>query len=182
MLRDVEVLILRGTVGGLLAGHGAQKLFGAFGGPGLKGTAGMMQALNLQPADQWAMGAALSEFGGGVLTALGLLNPLGPIGVISAMAMATGTVHWGKPIWVTQGGAELPVTNIAAVLALAIAGPGKYSLDNAFGITLPKYIPAIAGLSAAGLIAYALSSRAAQQALQQQQPGDEIEGQQRASA
>ena len=81
--------------------------------------------------------AGLSEFGGGVLTLLGFLNPIGPIGVIGSMAMATITAHGDKPIWVTEGGAELPVTNIAAATALVVNGPGKWSLDRALGIRLP---------------------------------------------
>ena len=71
---------------------------------------------------------------------LGLLNPLGPVGIIGSMAMATTKAHWGKPIWVTEGGAELPVTNIAAATALIVGGPGKYSLDRAFGLRLPGWI------------------------------------------
>jgi putative oxidoreductase len=56
------------------------------------------------------------------------------------MAMATTKAHWGKPIWVTEGGAELPVTNIAAATALIVGGPGKYSLDRAFGLRLPGWV------------------------------------------
>jgi putative oxidoreductase len=85
--------------------------------------------------------AGLSEFGGGVLTLLGFLNPIGPIGVIGSMAMATITAHAGKPIWVIEGGAELPVTNIAAATALVMNGPGKWSLDRALGIRLPSGSP-----------------------------------------
>jgi putative oxidoreductase len=137
---NLAALILRAVLGGLMAGHGAQKLFGAFEGPGIEGTAGFMEMLGLKPGKQWAQLAGASEFGGGVLTLLGFLNPLGPLGVIGAMAMASRTAHGGKPIWVTEGGAELPVTNIAAATALMLAGPGKYSLDRAFGIRLPAWI------------------------------------------
>jgi putative oxidoreductase len=137
---NLAALILRVVLGGLLAGHGAQKLFGSFGGPGIEGTSGFMEMLGLRPGKQWAMLAGLSEFGGGLLTVLGFLNPLGPIGVIGSMAMATTKAHWGKPIWVTEGGAELPVTNIAAATALIVGGPGKYSLDNAFGVRLPSWL------------------------------------------
>ena len=56
------------------------------------------------------------------------------------MAIATTKAHWGKPIWVTEGGAELPVTNIAAATALIVGGPGKYSLDRAFGLRLPGWL------------------------------------------
>lgn len=153
------MLLLRSVSGGLLAGHGAQKLFGAFEGPGLKGTAGFMEALGLQPGHYWGTAAALSEFGGGTLTALGLFHPLGPIAVASAMSMATVKAHWGKPIWVTSGGAELPLTNIAVALALTMAGPGRYSLDRLFGIRLPRAVAVVAALGAAAAVAYGASSK-----------------------
>jgi len=150
---DLATLMLRLTVGGLLAGHGSQKLFGWFGGPGLKATAGMMESLGLRPGDRWAPIAGLSELGGGVLTLLGFLHPLGPIAILAAMGMATVKAHWGKPIWVTAGGAELPVTNMAAALALALAGPGRYSLDAALGLRLPAVLTAAAAVAAAGGVA-----------------------------
>lgn len=137
---NLAALLLRLVLGGLLAGHGAQKLFGSFSGPGLEGTSGFMEMLGLKPGKPWAVMAGLSEFGGGVLTLLGLLNPLGPLGVIGAMSMATTKAHWGKPIWVTEGGAELPVLNIAAATALILNGPGKYSLDRALGLKLPAWL------------------------------------------
>jgi putative oxidoreductase len=137
---DLAALLLRLVLGGLLAGHGAQKLFGWFSGPGPEGTAGFMEMLGLKPGRPWAYLAGLSEFGGGVLTALGLLHPVGPIAVIGSMAMATRKAHWGRPIWVTEGGAELPVINITASTALILNGPGKYSLDRLIGIRLPAWI------------------------------------------
>ena len=137
---NIAALILRLVLGALLTGHGAQKLFGSFSGPGLEGTSGFMEMLGLTPGKPWAFLAGLSEFGGGVLTALGLLNPLGPLGVIGAMSMATRKAHWGKPIWVTEGGAELPVLNIAVSTALMIREPDRYSLDRALGIRLPAWI------------------------------------------
>jgi putative oxidoreductase len=140
---NLAALVLRTVLGGLMAGHGAQKLFGSFDGPGMEGTAGFMEMLGLKPGKAWAQLAGASEFGGGVLTLLGLLNPLGPLGVIGSMAMAARTAHGGKPIWVTEGGAELPVTNIAAATTLMLAGPGKYSLDRALGIRLPAWVGVI---------------------------------------
>jgi putative oxidoreductase len=123
-----------------MAGHGAQKLFGSFGGPGLEGTSGFMEMLGMRPGRPWAYLAGLSEFGGGLLTALGLLNPLGPLGVIGAMSMATRKAHWGKPVWVTEGGAELPLLNIAVSTALMIREPDRYSLDRILGIRLPAWV------------------------------------------
>jgi putative oxidoreductase len=137
---NLAALILRTVVGGLLAGHGAQKLFGHFNGPGLEGTSGFMEMLGLRPGRPWAVLAGLSEFGGGVLTLLGFLNPLGPLGIIAAMSMATTKAHWGKPIWVTEGGAELPVLNIAISTALMIREPDSLSLDRVLGIRLPAWV------------------------------------------
>jgi len=137
---DTAPLIVRLAQGSLMAGHGAQKLFGSFGGPGLEGTSGFMEMLGMRPGRPWAYLAGLSEFGGGVLTVLGLFNPLGPLGVIGAMSMATRKAHWGKPIWVTEGGAELPVLNIAISTALMIREPDGYSLDRVLGIRLPRWV------------------------------------------
>ena len=150
-MTDLARLIVRLVMGGLLAGHGAQKLFGWFGGGGPEGTAGMMESLDMRPAPRWAFLAGASEFGGGLLTALGALNPLGPLGVIGSMTMATTKVHWGKPIWVTSGGAELPITNLSIATALMIVGPGRYSIDHALGIRLPRLVGIL------GLIGVALT-------------------------
>jgi putative oxidoreductase len=139
-VNETAPMIVRVAQGSLMAGHGAQKLFGAFGGPGLEGTSGFMEMLGMRPGRPWAYLAGLSEFGGGVLTTLGLLNPLGPLGVIGAMAMATRKAHWDKPIWATEGGAELPVLNMAISTALMIREPDAFSLDRVLGIRLPAWV------------------------------------------
>jgi putative oxidoreductase len=156
MWHDAEKLALRLAAGSLIAGHGAQKLFGAFEGPGLAGMAGTMEKMGLQPGRPWALAAALAEFGGGSLTALGLLSPLGPIGMLSAMGMATAKVHWGKPIWASKGGAELPAIYAASALALSISGPGQYSLDHALGIQIPRWFAIAAASAAAGILTYGI--------------------------
>ncbi len=97
----------------------------------------------------------------GILTTLGLLHPLGPLGTMAAMTIATAKAHWGKPIW--AGGAELPVTNIAAALALMLTGPGMYSLDQAFGIKLPRPLVIAAILAAAGAVVYGIVTPPADQ-------------------
>jgi putative oxidoreductase len=152
---NLAALILRVALGGLLAGHGSQKAFGWFNGPGLEGTSGVMEMLGLRPGRPWATMAALSELGGGVLTLLGLLNPLGPLGVIGAMSIATTKAHWGKPIWATEGGAELPVTNIAVATALMLNGPGKYSLDRALGTRLPGWVAPLGLVGVLIMVLYA---------------------------
>lgn len=168
-MEDLALLLLRATFGGFLAGHGAQKLFGWFGGPGRQGTAGWLESMGLKPGQYWGAAASGSEFGGGLLTMLGFLSPLGPVATLGSMGMATAKVHWGKPIWVSSGGAEFPITNIALATALMLTGPGKFSLDGALGTDLPRWV-AIPGVAAAiAGVAFGVKSSAAQQQAGQQQ-------------
>jgi putative oxidoreductase len=176
-MRDLGILILRLTMGGFLAGHGAQKLFGLFEGHGPEGTGQFFEgALGLRPGKQWAVMAGLGETGGGLLTALGFLHPVGPITSLAPMVVAWGRAHWGKPIWVTSGGAELPATNIAIALALALMGPGRFSLDRLFGI---RTHPALAMLASACVAAGSLMAlsqpRPEPQQPQQPQPQPQSE-------
>ena len=157
--RDLGLLILRLAMGGLLAGHGSQKLFGWFSGPGLKEMASLLESLGLKPGTPWATAASASELGGGVLTTLGFLHPLGPLGTIGAMIMATVKAHWGKPIWASKGGAELPVINIATALALTLTGPGRFSLDYLLGIRLPRVLVITIAIVEAAMLAIGIMSR-----------------------
>lgn len=157
-MRDFAVLTVRLVVGGFLAGHGAQKLFGSFGGPGMEGFAGFLESMGMKPGKPWAMLAGISEFGGGALTALGLLNPLGPLGILGAMSIATLKAHGVKPIWAQEGGAELPVTNAVVAAAIAFAGPGRYSLDHALGLRVPRRLVALAFIAGLVVAAAGLSS------------------------
>jgi putative oxidoreductase len=150
MTTDFGLLALRATVGALMAGHGAQKLFGAFGGYGLEGTAGWLESIGLKPGRTWALLAGGGEFGSGVLTALGIGGPIGPITMYGPMVTAWVTAHAGKPIWATSGGAELPLINLAAATGLALTGPGRYSIDGLFGIKVPI---ALSVVTAAGVAA-----------------------------
>lgn len=154
--RNLALLALRLTAGSLMAGHGAQKLFGVSDGPGLEGTAGMMGSMGLKPSKPWALLAGGSEFGSGLLTALGLLGPLGPISMIAPMTIAAATVHAGKPIWVTKGGAELPLINITIATTLTLTGPGRYSLDELLGIRIPQPLVALSATAVAAGVGVAL--------------------------
>jgi putative oxidoreductase len=144
------LLILRLVIGLTVAAHGAQKLFAWWGGPGMTNWTQVVQRLRIRPARPWAWVAALSEFGGGLLLALGLLSPLGSLAIVGAMAVAIATVHLSKGFWVSKGGYEFNLAIIGSAVALAITGPGPYSLDNALGIHLPE--PATLTLGTIALI------------------------------
>ena len=124
---------LRTTVGGIIMGHGLQKLKGSFGGSGLEGTAKMMESLGLHPPKYQAWAVALSETVGGGLTAAGFLSPLGPSMIIGSQAVAINKVHLKNGFWSHKGGYEYNLTLIAAAFALAELGPGSFSLDRLFG-------------------------------------------------
>jgi len=131
----MALLIARLLLGGTLFAHGAQKLFGWFGGYGIKGTGGFMESLGFRPGSLFAVAAGLGEVGGGLLTALGLGGPIGPALIVMVMIVAILSVHIGNGFWASKNGYELNTMNIAAALTLAFVGFGGLSLDAAFGIT-----------------------------------------------
>lgn len=125
--------VLRTALGGIMMGHGLQKLKGSFGGPGLEGTEQITKSLGLHPAKQQAWAVALSETVGGGLTAAGLFSPLGPSMVIGTMAVAVKKVHLDKGFWLSRGGYEFNLLITAAAFSIAAQGPGPISLDGIFG-------------------------------------------------
>ena len=125
-------LALRGVVGPLFVGHGTQKLFGWFGSHGLEGTAGFFESgLGLRPGKRHATAAGLAEALGGALVTLGAATPVAASMIIGAMTTAIRKVHASKGPWVTEGGFEYNAVLIAAMVALAEAGPGTPSVDSA---------------------------------------------------
>jgi putative oxidoreductase len=165
MSADLALLILRVVVGLIVAAHGAQKLFGWFGGVGLRGFTGWMGMMGLRPPIVWSVVGGSAEFGGGLLLALGLLSPLGSLGVLAAMTTAIALAHWPR-FWGSDNGMEYPLTNAVAAAAVGLAGPGAYSLDAALGIVLPDAISLGAlGLVVLGVIATAVMATAAKRSV-----------------
>src|SRR5215813_9042331 len=119
---DVGILIIRVLFGVAMAAHGSQKLFGWFGGYGLKGTGGFFEQLGFRPGVPFAAAAGLSEFGGGVLLALGLFTPFGAAAVLSAMLVAIVSVHLKNGFFAMSNGFELPFLYSVAALGLAFSG------------------------------------------------------------
>jgi putative oxidoreductase len=123
-------LLLRVTIGTLFVGHGAQKLFGWFGGQGLSGTAATFEKLGLTPGRRHALAAGAAEMGGGSLLAAGYATPAAAATLTATMITAIDRVHGAKGPWVTNGGYEYNLVLIAAVLALAETGPGTLALGR----------------------------------------------------
>jgi putative oxidoreductase len=130
---DTGLLIIRLFIGLLFVGHGTQKLLGWFGGHGLEGTGKFFEGLGYRPGKPFAAMAGLSEAGGGLLLAAGLLTPLAAAVIIGVMVNAIAAAHWENGLWVTDGGYEFPLTNAVVALAVACTGPGSVSVDHALG-------------------------------------------------
>jgi putative oxidoreductase len=127
------ILLLRVVLGATMAGHGAQKLFGAFGGPGLEGASGFFSSLRFRPAGLLALLASATELGCGVLMALGLLTPLAALGIATVMVTAVGSVHIKNGFWNGNGGFEFNLLIWTCAVAIAAMGPQRFSLDRALG-------------------------------------------------
>lgn len=157
-MRDVMLLGTRLVLGSYLAVHGAQKLFGAFGGPGLERAGAGFERIGLTPGKPMAALAGATELGGGLLTVAGVADPAGPLAIIGAMTVASATHRASGPLAANRG-FELPLTNLATAATLAAVGPGKFRL----GPALPRPVAAAAvvggAVLAAGLVARMLTAR-----------------------
>jgi putative oxidoreductase len=155
-------LLIRAVIGGLFIGHGTQKLFGWFNGPGPDGTAQMMDKLEMRPARAHGLTAGLTETVGGSLLAAGLATPVAAAGLIGVMITAIRKVHLSNGVWITKGGYEYNLVLIAALLALVDGGPGALSADRLLHIerTGPAWsVAALATGAAASAAAIELGRR-----------------------
>lgn len=148
---SLGLLVLRVVIGALFIGHGAQKLFGFFGGHGPSGTGAFFESLGLRPGRAMALGAGMAELAGGALFALGLLTPLAAAMLIAVMAVAVATVHWSKGLWVSDGGFEYNLVLSAAAFTVTAIGAGSWSLDDVLALDVAGAGWALAAL-AAGLL------------------------------
>jgi putative oxidoreductase len=156
------LLVVRLALGLVMAAHGAQKLFGWFGGYGIAGTGGFLESLGFRPGRVFATAAALAEFGGGLLVALGFLGPVGPALIISVMVVAALTVHRQNGFFVASNGIEVPLVYSTLALALALTGYGASSLDAVLGLQslwTPPVTSVVVGLGILGAIANLLARR-----------------------
>lgn len=120
------------TFGLLMAGHGAQKLFGMFGGDGLTAAGKGFAALGYHPGTVYAVIGGGSEFLGGLGLALGLFTPLAAAALIGVMINATATVTAAHGLWASEGGMEYNLCIAVVALGIAAIGPGRLALDRPF--------------------------------------------------
>lgn len=140
------LLIARLVFGLAMSAHGAQKLFGWFGGYGLNATGEFFIQLGFRPGRVLAVVASATEILGGLLLASGFLGPIGPALIVSVMLVAVVTVHWDNGFFASRNGIELPLLFAAVAVVLAFTGPGGYSLDAALGLQA-LWSPVFAGIA-----------------------------------
>jgi putative oxidoreductase len=150
---EYGLLLLRLVVGLAFAGHGSQKLFGWFGGGGPQGTASFFSSLGYRWPAAMAIIAGLCELGGGLLLASGFLTPLAALVLCTVMLNAIATVKWPQGFF---GGYELDLTFLTVAVAITATGPGRLSLDRAFGWEDDITSPAWASLALAAAIVVSL--------------------------
>jgi putative oxidoreductase len=158
------LLVGRLMLGLAMVAHGSQKLFGWFGGYGLAGTGGFLEQLGFRPGRAYAAAAAGTEVASGLLVALGLLGPVGPALMLSVMVVAAITVHWKGGFFAQTNGIELPMLYAAGAIGLALAGPGRFSLDAVLGLQwlwAPRIAAAALIVGVAAAIANLLARRPA---------------------
>jgi putative oxidoreductase len=126
------LLLIRVVVGGQMAAHGAQKMFGWFGGGGPRGTAGFFGNLRFRLPLAMALMAALAELSG-ALFAVGLVTPLAALGITVVMLTAIATVHGPNGYFAGNGGYEHNLGILAVAVGIAAIGPGRFSLDRLIG-------------------------------------------------
>lgn len=120
---------LRLALGVIFFAHGAQKIFGVWGGKGLTAWTAAAAPYNLQPAWAWLSAAAFAEFIGGMMVMLGFLTRIGAFMIACVMCVALAAVHWKNGFFLTQGGFEYTLALLAMALTLIIAGGGNGSVD-----------------------------------------------------
>ncbi|MBP1157064.1 MULTISPECIES: DoxX family protein [unclassified Paenibacillus] len=125
---DLGLLLIRLVIGISLMGHGAQKLFGWFGGYGPKGTGGWMESIGIKPGVMMAVLAGLAELVGGLLFTVGFLTPVAAALIVITMLGAIFKVHMANGYWVDKGGIEYPFVLAVVAIAIALIGPGAYAI------------------------------------------------------
>jgi putative oxidoreductase len=156
---DLALALVRVVVGLVIAAHGAQKVLGVWGGPGLTGWTQGVTRMGMRPPVFWAWVSAFAELVGGIAFALGFLLPVVAAALTIQMGVAIARAHWGKGFWNSKGGIEFPFVLGAVAAINGVAEPGAYSLDRALGLP-PMGVGVFLVVLVVGSVAYLVSSRA----------------------
>jgi len=132
----LDTLPVRIAVGAIFAAHGAQKLFGWFGGYGLEGTAGWMASIGLEPGLLLATLAGSAEFFGGLFLIIGLLVRPSAIVLAITMVVAIVTVHFENGLFMSNNGYEFALALLVISIGLIVRGAGSLSVDRALQLKL----------------------------------------------
>ncbi len=157
---SLSLLVIRFAAGMLVMGHGAQKLIGVGGGPGIRKWATMIGTMGFRPVALWAVLSASAEFVGGVALAIGWFTPFAAAALVGSFFVAIVKVHWAKGLWNQGGGFEYPLLLAVIAAAVGLGGPGRYSVDAALGwdtVSAAIFVP----LAALAVIIDALAIRLA---------------------
>ncbi len=155
---SLSLLVIRFAAGMLVVGHGAQKLIGVGGGPGIRKWATMIGTMGFRPVALWAVLSASAEFVGGVALAIGWFTPFAAAALVGSFFVAIVKVHWAKGLWNQGGGFEYPLLLAVIAAAGGLGGPGRYSVDAALGwdtVSAAIFVP----LAALAVIIDALAIR-----------------------
>lgn len=131
-MKDIALLIVRLGTGLTFAAHGLQKAFGAFGGSGISGFAGMLEGLGMHPPLVWAYAAAYAELLGGLFLMLGLIPRVSSLFLFIVMTVASFKVHAGRGFFLQQGGVEYVFILLCVLSVFMLLGSGKYSVKDKF--------------------------------------------------
>ncbi len=128
-MEDLGLLIIRIMIGIVFLYYGSQKLFGLFGGHGIKGTGGWFESIGVKPGIPAAVLSGLGEFASGILFILGLFLPVAAIIITIIMAGAIAKVHGSKGFAAGAGGYEYNLMLIVVAIGIALIGPGAYAIS-----------------------------------------------------
>jgi putative oxidoreductase len=166
MALDAGIAVLRITIGLIFAAHGAQKAFGWWKGPGYAGWTSAIGKMGFRPVVVWAFISVAAELGAGLLLALGLLIPLAAAGLVGQGIVIIARVHWANGFWSRDGGYEYPLALLGGSIAIALTGPGGWSLDAGLPVgvlyqALVRWGALLVAIAVAAVVAFLANRQAA---------------------